>query len=334
MKNNRIPAIIIAVITILLSLVSCAGDSVPNAPEMAYYGNFEQMKNDTPFDFYIPTDLPSGFIQTAAWKFSKDEVYITYTNGTRDLLFAAVKGGDANTDPENIFNQITEKKISDFSVKFLERFDFPECINLTKFKIGKINYAIDSVTPEEAEIIISSMKAISSVSDFTSAIGGTPEKFDSLSALSTAFGTDIPFPDSITPSSFEILSGIVAQVKFEYAGEPYTYAVSNGTASKDLYRYKTNNNSYDYRPVENYELFIEMYGSRGETEDETILCTTSWASEETMDAVWYTLFSESGSSPEDMLGLAMQFHATTAPERVDIVEIDPTPEEPTEETAE
>ena len=335
MNNKRFPAAVVALIMLLLSLASCADNSIPSAPEMAYYSNFEDMKTDVTFDLYIPTEVPDGFVQTAAWRYNRDEVYITYTNGTREILFTAVKGGNANIDPENIFNRITEEKMGDFSVKILERFDTPVCVNLTKFKKSSVNYAIDSVTPEEARVMISSMKAISSVSDFIPAVGGTTEKFDSLSALTAAFGIEIPFPDSLNATSYEILSGFVAQIKFAYEGTEYIYAVSNGTSSKDLYKYKTNNNTHDYNAVLDYELYMELFGSRGEAESDTIICTASWAEGETLDDIWYTLFTEDGTHPDIYLELIEEFHKITAPERVIVEDTEPAAEEiPAEEAAE
>lgn len=301
----------------ILSFTSC-NDKI-ELPEIIFYGNFDKLKENVKFDFYIPTELPEGYLQTKSWTYEKNTITITYTNGERELILTIAKGLEANTDPEDIFNQITEKDMGGVTVRLLERFDAPICVNLTKFSIDKINYSLDSVTPEEAEVMISSMKPISQVSDYTSSIGSDTVKYNSLDELSSAFGIEIPFPSDITPSSYELLSGTLAQITFDFAGETYVFAVSKNSAAKDFYMYKSDNYAYSNAIVGNTELFVEIYGVTSEDEDTpNIIHMTAW----TNDKASYVLHSSKGATEEQMIDVSIKFYEITPNTTVDESSID------------
>lgn len=313
--RNRVISILLAIITLISAFASTAckdSASLDDLSKVAYYGSLEHLRESAKFDFYIPTELPGGYLQTKAWTYENNHVYITYTNGERELVFAAVKGAPANDLSETLFNQITEHDIGGISVRLLERFSSPICVNLSKFTINKINYALDSVTPEEAEIMIASLKPISQISDFTSSLGANPIKYNSLSELSSAFGMEVPFPEienGITAvSSYELIGGAIAQIKFNYNGEEYTFAMSKNSAAKDFYVFKSENKSYANDVMTNDELFVEIFGVQGEDEDSPgIIHMTAWSNNKAS----YIIHSSKGATEATMLDLSIIFFALT-----------------------
>lgn len=310
-KHNRIISAVLAAFMLIsiFSMTSCKEKNpLDGLPEVIYYGSFEKLKENVKFDFQIPTKLPDGYLQTKAWTYDTNTVYITYNNGERELIFAAAKGAEANNDPEDIFNGITERDINGTNVKILERFSSPICVNLTKFTVSSINYALDSVTPEEAELMISSLQPISQVTDYTSALGADSVKYNSLSELSAAFGIDIPLPSDITPSSYELVGDTIAQVKFDYSGITYIYAVSKNSAAKDFFMYKIGATAAAGDIVGSTELFVEIYGVAGEDEESpNTIHMTAWANDEAN----FVLHTSKGATEEEMVEVSLKFYEVT-----------------------